>query len=141
MRQKHPHACGEDSSSLGDTGILSGNTPTHVGKTRECSAAISFGLETPPRMWGRPTLGNARQQVIEETPPRMWGRQSHPANLDPEIRNTPTHVGKTLRHYTNLLRTRKHPHACGEDKLECRKDAPAMGNTPTHVGKTEIKPR
>ena len=72
------------------------------------------------------------------------------------MRNTPTHVGKTLTLFLGGASCRKHPHARGEDENTPRERARAMEtpprtwgrrnamlfrrmtvrNTPTHVGKT-----
>ena len=74
------------------------------------------------------------------------------------MRNTPTHVGKTLQKCRFSIKRWKHPHARGEDRpakkastprsetpprtwgrLFDRKDVLGLdGNTPTHVGKTKI---
>ena len=54
---------------------------------------------------------------MEETPPRMWGRQNILLLLMKELRNTPTHVGKTQAFGTLKEYTEKHPHACGEDRV------------------------
>ena len=91
-----------------------------------------------------------------ETPPRLWGRrQCGRSDLGP-VGNTPTPVGKTQHRASELRASRKHPHACGEDRtigleivqnmetpprLWGRPDYDAMfsetlGNTPTPVGKT-----
>ena len=71
-------------------------------------------------------------------------------------RNTPTHVGKTRHIFLGPLNVKKHPHACGEDRIappDSRalpetpprmwgrhnspvRVGPNSGNTPTHVGKT-----
>ena len=92
-----------------------------------------------------------------ETPPRMWGRLIKAQLTVMRLRNTPTHVGKTLMFRPTRFGKWKHPHACGEDdsdifKTTQRAETPprmwgrlkaskeivlAMGNTPTHVGKTE----
>ena len=91
--RKHPHACGEDGFLI---------------------ASISFSLETPPRVWGRPSrlsiLG-----LIRETPPRVWGRQRATTDARRADGNTPTRVGKTVSVHHDIAAVRKHPHACGED--------------------------
>ena len=71
--QKHPHVHGED---------------------KIYSVAISFGVETPPRAWGRPDdigLGGIA------------------------FRNTPTCMGKTLLYSRHPANHKKHPHVHGED--------------------------
>ena len=91
-----------------------------------------------------------------ETPPRTWGRRGRGRALRGSIRNTPTHVGKTLVSSGYLFDCQKHPHARGEDfvtpscsnsitetpprtwgrPLHGRAYPRCTGNTPTHVGKT-----
>ena len=71
--RKHPHVCGEDWLKM----------PT-----------VSSGLETPPRVWGRPECGH---------------------NIVGYCRNTPTCVGKTSNGLRPLYEVKKHPHVCGED--------------------------
>ena len=71
-------------------------------------------------------------------------------------RNTPTHVGKTMKKYLMNTATGKHPHARGEDpeygiRAAAHIETPprtwgrhgifrsainSLRNTPTHVGKT-----
>ena len=75
---------------------ICGNTPTHVGKTL-------FRPQDVPREEKHPHARGEDFAVVrvcqptEETPPRTWGR--HPAVTDAgdALRNTPTHVGKTLK--------------------------------------------
>ena len=75
----------------------------------------------------------------------------------PEIRNTPTHVGKTAMFSLQKLARKKHPHARGEDRHRMARARRSVetpprtwgrlrgndkftdetGNTPTHVGKTQ----
>ena len=91
-----------------------------------------------------------------ETPPRAWGRhRSFPRDYD-FTGNTPTCVGKTAASESRMVLDRKHPHVRGEDTVdnaifECERETPprAWGrlhllpfhhqkrrNTPTCVGKT-----
>ena len=94
-----------------------------------------------------------------ETPPRTWGRHVPPWISSVPIRNTPTHVGKTMSMLHWNVLTEKHPHARGEDNpLRVPADTgretpprtwgrPEVGtefaeigrNTPTHVGKTTLE--
>ena len=88
----------------------------------------------------------------------MWGRQRSSRLAKECKRNTPTHVGKTIKEGFDGNIAGKHPHACGEDsavkKMFCAmtETPPRMwgrhletdpawmmfGNTPTHVGKTHL---
>ena len=91
-----------------------------------------------------------------ETPPRAWGRRTVGTFWIASDRNTPTGVGKTNVRSTGSSAFQKHPHGRGEDKPHQDKSlyqsetpprawgrlvetAPASsqsGNTPTGVGKT-----
>ena len=157
--RKHPHARGEDTTGL----------------TR-----LAGRIETPPRTWGRPYTQpagrlkagkhpHARGEDLEmiarvyaemETPPRTWGRQLHAFANKTRLRNTPTHVGKTLINISPPGAAWKHPHARGEDRSvpdssvsgaetpprtwgrHALKDESGADerNTPTHVGKTHSAP-
>jgi len=92
--EKHPHVHGEDSPSISKPkadietpprawgrlinvqliDLLSGNTPTCMGKT-----------------WMRAR----RRRLTGETPPRAWGRPRPPERYARDARNTPTCMGKT----------------------------------------------
>ncbi len=91
-----------------------------------------------------------------ETPPRAWGRQLLIQMASLMITNTPTGVGKTVKHLISGSSLREHPHGRGEDRrwIPSRKshsETPPRawgrplhgkyppgktGNTPTGVGKT-----
>ncbi len=174
-RWKHPHACGEDKPSnhcvtgkretpprmwgrLAPKKAFAqtrGNTPTHVGKTT-LLRHISREVRKHPHACGEDINFCFGQRAGEETPPRMWGRLPQGRHCAPEVRNTPTHVGKTWLSACQTQPIRKHPHACGEDQSRAQSQAvvmetpprmwgrPGTGtrrrarkrNTPTHVGKT-----
>ena len=86
-----------------------GNTPTHVGKTIDINAPIAKSQKHPH------ACGEDRFNFDWETPPRMWGRRDDMLESGGNLRNTPTHVGKTNRFFSSHLYSWKHPHACGED--------------------------
>ena len=90
------------------------NTPTHVGKT--CTAALQrVGTSKHPHARGEDE-GVAQMKLFGlETPPRTWGRPRKAPFFSSWGRNTPTHVGKTRRRTIALKRLEKHPHARGED--------------------------
>ncbi len=91
-----------------------------------------------------------------ETPPRAWGRLFKNMMIFLYTGNTPTGVGKTIRHRSPGRVDKKHPHGRGEDLLfclfecsfsetpprawgrpnECFKGGRWSRNTPTGVGKT-----
>ncbi len=160
MPKKHPHGRGEDTArfmrksdyvetpprawgrplELLSQSLISGNTPTGVGKTTPCSGVAAPTSETPPRAWGRPSA------VLQHHWPH---------------RNTPTGVGKTAAGRCRQGVWQKHPHGRGEDALKSmaqlvRVETPprAWGrlaikadnrnrnrNTPTGVGKTRRQQR
>ena len=107
-------------------------------------------------MRGEDVIYISRNFNEPETPPRTWGRLRTNLAAISVYRNTPTHVGKTIRRPHRTPWGQKHPHARGEDlslvdPLIWWPETPprtwgrpqqraAMagdgGNTPTHVGKT-----
>ena len=58
------------------------------------------------------------EMLARETPPRAWGRLEEKKFYNPNFRNTPTSVGKTLESPLAIAGDEKHPHERGED---CRK--------------------
>ena len=73
---------------------ISGNTPTGVGKTHRRPLPLLFDKKHPH---GR---GEDQIHAIEtfqyfETPPRAWGRRTVGGSLISGVGNTPTGVGKT----------------------------------------------
>ncbi len=73
------------------------NTPHVCGEDSKLTTPTLCGLETPPRGWGR--------------------RQEHFCRA-PSGGNTPTYVGKTHEKWASLHLSWKHPHVCGEDRVE-----------------------
>ena len=175
--EKHPHARGEDAGhsmmypidvetpprtwgrqkrtySAAHAGR---NTPTHVGKTVSPEAGRT-GKRKHPHARGEDSKKVAESRKKLETPPRTWGRLNDAAGPYAGQGNTPTHVGKTDPTSAPSRRTRKHPHARGEDRpraillVRSRETPPRtwgrlsvlalevcrLGNTPTHVGKTSL---
>ena len=134
LKQKHPHACGEDTHTAiylkgaQETpprvwgrrdccvryGLHAGNTPTRVGKTRRRAALQAFQRKHP-HACGEDFYTSLFFLPALETPPRVWGRHQAFSCLLACLRNTPTRVGKTLRAHAIRTHTQKHPHACGED--------------------------
>mgnify|MGYP007032566769 CR=1 FL=1 len=135
-KQKHPHACGEDSSSSG--AVLHQretpprmwgrrprcpqhprqrrNTPTHVGKTVTVMKA-AIQSRKHPHACGEDGAEVEIDTTPWETPPRMWGRLLLLLQTTSGRGNTPTHVGKTINSKCPPVLTQKHPHACGEDPV------------------------
>ena len=98
----------------GDTGVASGNTPTHVGKTHG-SYKQRRVVEKHPHARGEDRDGIIVYLPLAETPPRTWGRRVHVRIVAVRRGNTPTHVGKTRKNRNRKNRSQKHPHARGED--------------------------
>ena len=114
LGRKHPHACGEDSSTwrsrppgpetpprvwgrrrahvVDDVGH--GNTPTRVGKT-QLARKVCRDRRKHTHACGEDSLNAIAQLCARETPPRVWGRLKHHPNALGDGGNTPTRVGKT----------------------------------------------
>ncbi len=111
-----------------------GNTPTHVGKT--CSKkGVRSNEGKHPHACGEDINFCFGQRAGEETPPRMWGRLPQGRHCAPEVRNTPTHVGKTWLSACQTQPIRKHPHACGEDQSRAQSQAVVMETPPRMWGR------
>ena len=74
-----------------------------------------------------------------ETPPRAWGRPFSPARSRNLLRNTPTRVGKTIYPCWTLYRSRKHPHARGEDTVTIPPPSQPMETPPRAWGRPDRK--
>ena len=116
-----------------------------------------MAVETPPRTWGEPLSWLCRTDR-SETPPRTWGEPGKYMPLTKVGRNTPTHVGRTKCRGYATEQISKHPHARGENALQCwchpmTQETPPrtwgehcltdtmqqlVRNTPTHVGRTMV---
>ena len=70
------------------------NTPTHVGKTDKRNNRDAQ-VQKHPHSCGEDAKPARKVLKSMETPPRMWGRHSEVACRATNLRNTPTHVGKT----------------------------------------------
>ncbi len=92
-----------------------GNTPTGVGKTYG-GWAQKHESEKHPHGCGEDIWRLGTKTRIRETPPRVWGRRSIGKMVLRYVRNTPTGVGKTAKPQLILSGYRKHPHGCGEDR-------------------------
>ncbi len=174
-RRKHPHGRGEDRdvwSAARDQmetpprawgrlckrhrlRVVTGNTPTGVGKTMASLMAASRSKKHPHGR-GEDGIRPRPYQQKEETPPRAWGRLRAMIKIAVVERNTPTGVGKTRKIWNQRCQWRKHPHGRGEDSYaetgrKALEETPPRawgrlpslanpvnmnGNTPTGVGKT-----
>ena len=150
-----PHAWGRLCDAV-RAWVIRRNTPTCVGKTFRGNRR-----EPPcrkhPHMRGEDHKRGFVRDDREETPPHAWGRQPVGRDGKPEMRNTPTCVGKTTMTADLTSFSAKHPHMRGEDWPGCAGPAiwwetpphawgrlpfPSsvfsnIGNTPTCVGKTD----
>ncbi len=173
--KKHPHVRGEAPShpkrngsaretpprAWGRRGIsaflevLTGNTPTCVGKTR-ILRPLNLRVKKHPHVRGEDWNFRVSKNCASETPPRAWGRHRLTVNGDHFLGNTPTCVGKTICLVSWITPVWKHPHVRGEDADALHEVVPqvetpprAWGrqtahrstratsrNTPTCVGKT-----
>ncbi len=173
--KKHPHVRGEAPShpkrngsaretpprAWGRRGIsaflevLTGNTPTCVGKTR-ILRPLNLRVKKHPHVRGEDIALRSMAIISSETPPRAWGRRRICSNSRGRGRNTPTCVGKTICLVSWITPVWKHPHVRGEDADALHEVVPqvetpprAWGrqtahrstratsrNTPTCVGKT-----
>ena len=131
-----------------------------MGKTLFNADAL-MGTKKHPHSRGEDVDIVDRECEWPETPPLTWGRPSWREIKGMQVRNTPTHVGKTQKCIHDCMTQKKHPHSRGEDfilKLQrsqkretppltwgrrylMRLHVDILGNTPTHVGKTGVPAR
>ncbi len=78
------------------------NTPTGVGKTRIVSERSPDNRKHPHGR-GEDLFDLDGTVIDSETPPRAWGRLVQTFGLYACCRNTPTGVGKTVRHALGSL--------------------------------------
>ena len=113
---------------------ISRNTPTHVGKTCAC-VEHQFRCSEHPHACGENTLDHNYMGCFCGTPPRMWGKLDKRKREAERMRNTPTHVGKTIYWGTTMSNQPEHPHACGENDITLGGDAYESGTPPRMWGK------
>ena len=129
----HPHMCGE-SRLIATREATSAGSPPHVwGKhnqrndvhdayriTPTCVGKAIIALpNVPPRtdhphMCGESIRQSIADLLISGSPPHVWGKLSALTVAKPEIRITPTCVGKALQSPVNTPVMKDHPHMCGE---------------------------
>ena len=131
------------------------NIPTRVGRTSCCSIIIVI-LSEHPHACGENATRSLAPMLGSGTSPRMWGERGRVGPRSRQGRNIPTHVGRTCSPDPKNLCAPEHPHACGENLLDCKSSFRAAGtsprmwgeqtsdykhyppsrNIPTHVGRT-----
>ena len=113
-RWKHPRVCGEDLAGNRVITDAQRNTPAYAGKTAGHDSWTSTD-EKHPRVCGEDFGRFALGAGGLETPPRMRGRPVEVGVDDADAGNTPAYAGKTLPHRHISPSGRKHPRVCGED--------------------------
>ena len=94
-RAVHPHAGGENVGAILCCPVAWRFTPTRVGKTIQAGMKMAHGRGSPPRGWGK------RESVTcatrhDAVHPHAGGENVYPpGQVRPDIRFTPTRVGKT----------------------------------------------
>ncbi len=104
-------------------------------------------MKKHPHTCGEDPASVSSTASCRETPPRMWGRLNIGVIEGGKLRNTPTHVGKTLTGTFTRTNTEKHPHACREDQqgfcqYALRQEIPPhMWGRPRHLQISGIQQR
>ena len=75
-----------------------------------------------PHSRGEDSVPDVMWLALWETPPLTWGRRDLDKPLEVVLRNTPTHVGKTILSVYGQRTLKKHPHSRGEDFASARAD-------------------
>ena len=94
--------------------LLTGNTPTCVGKTF-IGQRLDERKQKHPHVRGEDNSAPPFKLFDTETPPRAWGRLEDGLEAIQKIGNTPTCVGKTQIGGGGQFFFGKHPHVRGED--------------------------
>ena len=76
------------------------------------------GLRKHPHAYGEDLYIRFRFEYKEETSPRVWGRLVEAVLENSNYRNIPTRMGKTWSKKKHCQKTKKHPHAYGEDLIK-----------------------
>ncbi len=136
----HPHVCGEEKPqrmsqifSLGTPPRVWGrdyccrrcvhclrDTPTCVGKS-SCVSTPILRLEGHPHVCGEEFTSSNTKLLASGTPPRVWGRVSSDSVIVHIQGDTPTCVGKSAYANHGHLTPQGHPHVCGEETSNHRR--------------------
>ncbi len=131
----HPHERGEDCLRVGAASSTSGSPPRAWGRpTARTSARWSSTVH--PHERGEDSGVTTAAAHLLGSPPRAWGRQRVGAEPVPDMRFTPTSVGKTRGTRESPRVGSVHPHERGEDEFWLLPGAEIVRFTPTSVGKT-----
>ncbi len=115
----HPHACGDDASSVTIRRVRCGS---------------------PPRVWGRLSFDSLRPMMnLDGSPPRVWGRRLAFYVRLLRSRFTPTRVGTTVWVSVVSAASAVHPHACGDDAPDHICGRPIPGSPPRVWGRLRRK--
>ena len=116
-----------------------GNTPAYAGKTL-AHVVLTVGGRKHPRVCGEDFILSINLSCGMETPPRMRGRPSSFRGRRRRTRNTPAYAGKTSSGASLMTRGRKHPRVCGEDWSLRTVDADEVETPPRMRGRPFINP-
>ena len=128
-----PHVWGILDEPLKDEPVVR-ITPTCVGNTRSTQRLHSERRDHP-HMCGESCLTTLRLSYGLGSPPHVWGKRPMDILSVRFLRITPTYVGKAVISYFNLSPHEDHPHMCGESSASRRRPSRALGSPPHVWGK------
>ena len=132
----HPHACGENARLDRHKVVDDRYTPTPVGKTSPPKDPHPERA-VHPHACGENSKNSSPVISTLGTPPRLWGKLSHAAHSFPQLRYTPTPVGKTKPANIKSCAGTVHPHACGENPSNRHHRKICRGTPPRLWGKLD----
>ena len=137
MKQDHPHACGDKSSSTKSTYFTLGSSPRVWGQAystpesrTECriiptrvgtshSRFLSLQLRKDhPHACGDKKTSLAIYCLSSGSSPRVWGQEKVIYIVTDSNRIIPTRVGTSFNNMLISGEARDHPHACGDKILQ-----------------------
>src|SRR5438046_1680554 len=130
MQAVHPHARGDDDTTLADKGERPGSPPRAWGRREQFQAGKVMARFTPTRVGTTAlALGPRRHRTVHPhargddaiaraaarrrlgSPPRAWGRRARWLLTELRRRFTPTRVGTTGKTPQGVRLLAVHPHA------------------------------
>jgi hypothetical protein len=155
----HPHACGDDASSLRRLLRCSRFTPTRVGTIVTTISVACAIAGSPPRVWGRSTRRPYREVDSPVHPHACGDDWGTLLECSSNVRFTPTRVG-TINDATQIAGARHgspprvwgrctgrqtrpfppavHPHACGDDDENSIQTHQVYGSPPRVWGRCVV---